>query len=170
MSHPKPLGRDRAAGNKILKGNRSNSRLVSSDSFFPVLAIDFFFSLTKIITESLCLCWPLLCGGRGIISPWKQEDLKSMTQVRARDTSQICPFLLTVLILAYLNEVVSFTNFKNKTKTKQTTKQRKTSLQFLHKSHSSWVPGRLLFVKGSMKFSRASLTFSDERLSLLLMF
>lgn len=55
--------------------------------------------------------------------------------------------------------MVSFTDLKNKAKTKQTTKRTKTRVQFLHKSHSSWVSGRLLFVKGSMKSSRASLIF-----------
>lgn len=125
MSHPNPLGRGRAAGNEIPEGKQKQFKAGLLCSFFPVLATNYFFSLTKISTENLCLCWPLLCGGRGIISPWKQEDLRSTTQVRAGDTSQICLFLMTVLILAYLMRWYPLLTSKAKQKTsKQQSKQK----------------------------------------------
>lgn len=42
---------------------------------FPVLPTEYIF-LTKVITENLCLCLPILWGGRGTISPWTQGDLR----------------------------------------------------------------------------------------------
>lgn len=48
-----------------------------------------------------------------------------MTQVRARDTSQICPFLLTVLILAYVMRWYPLPTSKTKQKpSKQQSKQK----------------------------------------------
>lgn len=124
-----------------------------------------FFFFIDVVTENLCL-WPILYGGGGIISHWKREDLRTWpkSDLPASYSLNFC--------LHNEEEMVSFSDLKSKwtKKTLNLPPSPSCSVQFLHESHSLHVPNRLLFIRGNVKSSRQSLTFSGKHLGFLCMF